>query len=48
MSEKDWDNIPKEELLAVAPALVYMKRTFGTEVGKPADPQPPEPKKEKS
>ena len=36
MSEKDWDDIPVEELKSVAPALIYLKRTFGTEVGNPS------------
>lgn len=49
MSENDWDDIPKEELLKVAPALIYLKKTFGTEVGNPIPSKPPvEPKKEKS
>jgi hypothetical protein len=42
MSEKDWDDFPKEELLGIAPALIYLKRAFGTEVGNPNNPQPSE------
>jgi hypothetical protein len=35
MSEKDWDDIPVEELKSVATSLVYLKRAFGTDVGHP-------------
>ena len=30
MSEKDWDNYDREELLNVAPALLDLRRRFGT------------------
>jgi hypothetical protein len=41
MPEKDWDDISKEELIAVAPSLLYLKRTFGTSVGNPEPAKPP-------
>ena len=37
----DWNEIDREEILSVAPALLYLKRTFGTTLGGAANsPQP--------
>jgi hypothetical protein len=38
--EKDWDNYEREELLGVAPSLLYLKRTFGTSIGDPDNSKP--------
>ena len=44
MSEKDWDDIPKEELLGIADSILYLKRHFSTDVGHP---KPSAPKDDK-